>query len=701
MKPLFVLLSFSALGFAQEIKVDVTPGHATNMFSPFRAMGSAVDGVPTGTVNQVYTPQNIGEMLSAGFRPLTYRLYTELSVQDWHWNPTGSFSAPGNQGYWTGTRTVGPAIVHSHGYNLPRRGSTTDQGNNSSYSRVDDGDPSTFWKSQPYLTSAFTGESDALHPQWIVIDLGARKPVNAIQLNWAEPFATDYQVQYWTGSDAVGNPSQGSWVTFPAGAITGGAGGAVTLTLTSAPASVEFIRVWMTSSSGSCVGGQSRDIRDCVGYALNEVGVGTTNQGVFTDLVNHIPNQSQTLIYCSSVDPWHTAKDIEAGEEQPGLDLIFTSGIARGIPPVLPVTMLYGTPEDSANQIAYLENKGYKIGFVELGEEPDGQYILPEDYAALYLQWSKAIHSVDPKLSLGGPVLSGDLEITTWPNAAGNTSWLNRFLNYLKSHNAMADLSFMSYEHYPYNPCTIKWTDLLQEPSYTRGSLATWAADGLPKTVPVFVTESNVSYDYQEQQVGLFGALWFSDFTGTFLTLGGKQVYFYEYEPLPLFSSSSCNSWGNFGMFEATNQSQVLGYTSQYFSAQMLTEQWVEPIDALHYVYPAESSIKAANGESLVTAYSVLRPDGLWSLMLINKDQTTAHAVSVKFFDEGPGINHYFSGTVTQVGFGEQQYTWHAANANGFPSPDGPIVTESVPGGQNAHYTLPPASITVLRGNIQ
>ena len=63
------------------------------------------------------------------------------------------------------------------------------------YSRLTDGDPATYWKSNPYLTKPFTGEDDALHPQWVTIDLAGPHPVNAIRIDWAEPFARRYLVQ--------------------------------------------------------------------------------------------------------------------------------------------------------------------------------------------------------------------------------------------------------------------------------------------------------------------------------------------------------------------------------------------------------------------------------------------------------------------------------------------------------------------------
>ena len=102
---------------------------------------------------------------------------------------------------------------------------------------------------------------------------------------------------------------------------------------------------------------------------------------------------------------------------------------------MIPVTMLYGTPEDSAAQIAYIEKRGYPIGYIEMGEEPDGKHAMPEDYGALYIQWADALHKVDPTLKLGGPIFEGvNEDIHVWPDAQGRTSWMGRFVAYLKSH---------------------------------------------------------------------------------------------------------------------------------------------------------------------------------------------------------------------------------------------------------------------------
>lgn len=129
-----------------------------------------------------------------------------------------------------------------------------------------------------------------------------------------------------------------------------------------------------------------------------------------------------------------------------GLDLFFSSGVTRGLPAMIPIAMIYSTPENSAAEIAYVEMRKYPISYVEMGEEVDGQYMSPEDYAALYIQWARALHKVDPTLKLGGPAFEGvNKDILTWPDASGNASWFSRFLDYLRSHHSLDQLAFFSF----------------------------------------------------------------------------------------------------------------------------------------------------------------------------------------------------------------------------------------------------------------
>jgi hypothetical protein len=147
------------------------------------------------------------------------------------------------------------------------------------------------------------------------------------------------------------------------------------------------------------------------------------------------------------VDSWHDPKAIATDDgEQPGFDLVYKSALTQGLPMTVPVAMLYDNPDNAANEIAYIEGRGYAINYVEMGEEPDGQFGTSEDDAALYVQWADAIHKVDQKIKLAGPVFEG-VNSDIWRNAHGNVSWFNRFLNYLRSHGRLGDLNVMTFEH--------------------------------------------------------------------------------------------------------------------------------------------------------------------------------------------------------------------------------------------------------------
>jgi hypothetical protein len=98
--------------------------------------------------------------------------------------------------------------------------------------------------------------------------------------------------------------------------------------------------------------------------------------------------------------------------------------------------------------------------------------------------------------------------------------------------------------------------------------------------------------------------------------------------------------------------------------------------------------------------HSVQRPDGQWSVMLVNRDQSNDHAVKVAFAGAGDKKELHFTGQVDRVTFGSNEYQWHRDGTGGHADPDGPPSKSTVNGGAEMLYQIPKASITVLRGRI-
>lgn len=681
---------------AQKVVVDADPAHVANTFSPVRSLGAAIDRLRTGTPDKLLHDPVLKEILGAGWQTVTYRQNTELMVEAWHWNPAGKWSNPDKQeGYFVGNAEPSAEIHSSWAYPLPHRGFSRGDGNG--WSRLTDGDPKSYWKSNPYLTKAFTGEDDSLHPQWVMIDLGAKIEVNAIRIGWADPYAKRYAVQFWTGElePFYDGTTKGTWQTFPLGNIKEGKGGTVTLKLVSWMIPLRYLRIWMTESSNTCDTHGSADKRNCVGYAINELYVGSlSTDGSFNDYVTHFPSRDQTVTWPSSVDPWHAVSDLDYGRgDQVGFDFFFNCGVTRGLPTMVPIAMLYSTPEDAANEIAYLYKRHYPISYIEMGEEADGQHMLPEDYGALYLQFASAIHKAVPEAKLGGPPFEGTFgDVEVWPDANGKVSWLGRFVDYLRAHGRLNDFTFFSFEHYPYQDRpSYSWADLYPEPEYVRHVVQVWKDNGLPPNIPFFMTEGNIGGGAPPSSVK--AGLWLADYVGTMMSVGAGATYYFHYMPYP-------NNFGGFGNFLWVDQDyKVLGYPPQYLAAQLITREWVQPVDAPHKQYKAASDVNDAAGNVMVTAYAVERPDGQWAVMLVNRDQFNDHAVKLTF-DAGGHHEKYFSGQLDRITFGSNEYQWHQEGTGGHADPDGPPSKSTVTGGAEAVYQLPKASITVLRGHL-
>jgi hypothetical protein len=659
----FALLLPMARGAEAIHTITVDRSHVLNVFDPAEAMGAAIDGHEKGDTARLLNPANIGAMLSAGLKPLTYRLRTELAGEVWHWNPRGTWSdSARRQGYWTSDSAPTEPIDVSYGYRLPRRGNTLDQANNDGYSRITDGDPDTFWKSNPYL--------DPL-PQWVVIDLGKKTPIDAIRVRWGTPWATRYTVQYATRDD-LDVTYLDIWRDFPNGIQQAAKGGETTTRIAATPIMVRRLRVLMSASSGASAVGTS-DPRDKTGFAVQEIWAGTLDAaGSFHDAVRHSPNRKgQTLVWVSSTDPWHRASDRDDNTEQPGLDLVFRR-LTNGKPMLTPVGMLYDTPENATAEIRYLKARGYPVQEIELGEEPEEQQILPEHYGALFVRWAAALHAVDANLRTGGPSL-----VLLSPETTPEPSWAKRWINYMRNNGALPALQFFSFEWYPFDEvCKPVAPQLATASALLTRSLRRLADDGVPRSIPWFMTEYGYSAYGSQAEVDLPGAILNADSVATFLAFGGAKTFLYGYEPGDLLHEASC-TWGNNMLFLSGPPLQKM---PAYYAAKMLAEEWTQPNGGRHVLY------KATTDDPKIAVFAVERPDGLLSLLILNKDPARQVTVRVPM-----------RGQVEARQYSRAQYEWHAAQANGHPVKNNPPAKIVV---RDGIVRLAPYSITVARGSL-
>ncbi|MGH7649924.1 MAG: discoidin domain-containing protein [Gemmatimonadaceae bacterium] len=678
------------------VRIAAAAGPAATI-DPRTTFGAGLDGHRPGDIARLYTPANVRALAGAGFGVVSYRLRTELANDAWHWNPAGRWSDSANaRGYWTSDTALGAPIERSRGYRLPRRGNTVDQADDRGYSRIDDGDTTTFWKSDPYLDTAYTDEPNRSHPQWVIVDLGRTQRVDAIRIHWAAPFATLYDVEYWAGelpgSGFDENPD-GAWHVFPLGSVTNGHGGRDQRRLSAAAVDTRFVRLWLREGSPTALPG-SRDPRDLLGYAIREIAIGVLQPNdSIADAVRHAAaGEHQSVIAVSSTDSWHSASDLDTNLEQPGLDLVFRRAITHGRAPLVPVPVLFGTPNDAAAELTYLRRRGYPVDRVEIGEEPDGQYVSPDDYGALYLQWVRALRAADPAIRTGGPSwqsTSTDL-MMAWRKDPDTRPWLTRFLDYLQRHGSAGSLTFFSFEWYPFDDiCAASGPQLAQSTAMLDSALAKLTAEGLPLGVPRIIAEYGYSAFAGRAEVDRAGALLDADAAANFATHGGAQAYLYGWEPSPLDRNATCDSWGNNTMFVSDMARRIRYKTATYFAARMLTHEWMNPAGEAQ-LFRATASRRGAHDAALVTAYAARLTDGTWSLLLVNMDSSRTWSVAVSIADSAS-----IAGPLTLAQFGAASYVWHAHGAGGYPAPDGPIVRRRFAKAQRIR--LPPWSISVVR----
>ena len=674
--------------------VEILAGQGpVNVIRPDRALGGAIDGLPAGQVETLFTPHNVAAIRGAGLGPISYSLRTELAIDAWHWGEEGSWSDRAHrQGYWTSSDNPKQPVMTGWGYKLPRRGDSVDQAEDDGYSRLDDGDPRTFWKSNPYLDALLSHAPD--RPQWVVVDFGAKRAISAAKVVWKEPYATHYRIQYWTAADPYDD--EGRWRDFPEGDQRNGTGGVALVRLAERPIVTQFVRILLETSSHRAPPG-SHDIRDSLGYAIGEVSFGTwASNGRLIDFVRHARDgRAQTQITVSSTDPWHRAEDRDPNAEQPGFDRLLRSGLTGGRPVIVPVGVLYDTPENAAAEFRFLRRRGYPVRQAEIGEEPDGQNVSPEDFAALYRQFGAAVRAAYPGIELGGPNLQ-DAVSDTWLDDSPDRSWTRRFLSDITSPGRRPDIDFFSFEHYPYDtPCGAIDRKLVGAGDILAKDLARLREDGVPRSIPWVMTEYGFSAFSGEVEVELPGALFDADMLARYFAAGGSAAYLLGYGPDQLYPpDKDCAGYGELMLFGEDARGEATWPAHTYWVMRLLTQEWLQPGDGPDRLYRASLDALPAEEGRYISVWPALRPDGRWSVMLINRSATEPFSIRLAFDRDRAGGRGAFAGPWDGVQYDETDYRWEPAGSSGHPLLDKPPHPVS---GRDGEILLPPYSITVAR----
>ena len=151
-------------------------------------------------------------------------------------------------------------------------------------------------------------------------------------------------------------------------------------------------------------------------------------------------------------------------------------------------------------------------------------------------------------------------------------------------------------------------------------------------------------------------------------------------------------------MLQMKPNSEELNRLSGYYGAQLVTKEWMQPIDEPHDLFPVNIRQMKPRLSSAVSVYAVRRPDKQWALLAINKHPNRTARLSVQFNFSGARSPVSFAGSLNVIQFSREQYAWHDDGPNGYPIRNLPPahLTQEAP----SFYDLPAYSITVLRGKL-
>jgi hypothetical protein len=148
-------------------------------------------------------------------------------------------------------------------------------------------------------------------------------------------------------------------------------------------------------------------------------------------------------------------------------------------------------------------------------------------------------------------------------------------------------------------------------------------------------------------------------------------------------------------MFVTDGRYRIRAEAAQFHAVHLVTQRWLEPGDRIHRIYRATTSLGTL--APAVTAYAAARPDGSWSLLLVNKSRFPQRVRTAFVTADGART---FAGPVDVYAFGPSQYGWQGRASDELPRPGSPERHTVARGGPGARFAIPARALVVLRGRL-
>lgn len=198
----------------------------------------------------------------------------------------------------------------------------------------------------------------------------------------------------------------------------------------------------------------------------------------------------------------------------------------------------------------------HPIKFWTVGNEPDrlinpdtGRKYTVNEYVQVFIQFSIAMHQIDPTIQVFGPEISQYGGPGKDPIDAQGKHWMTTFLKGVSTYERLHPdprfhlLNGISFHRYPFDNASNVSTALLQssnEWDTSIPSLRQQVRQDFGYDIPVAVTEVNTNPNKQVPQAG-FASLWWADTLGRLMSQQTEFVAFFSAEgvdtPYPLFNS--------------------------------------------------------------------------------------------------------------------------------------------------------------------